>query len=144
MLRRVFKRFGTIDWREGRDRSGNESSSNCACRAISRSRSSMIPTIAVRRPLPQETTRSLYPMSPTRDHKVTIPNVSHRRPQSHDTQCLWERSPDRDFCNGPCRKSGQDESLGRRLRCAPAALPIIVESRLAFEQQSSEQNVREG
>ncbi len=43
---------------------------------------------------------------------------------------LWERSPDRDFCSGPCRKSAQDESLGRRVRCAPEALPIIVESRL--------------
>ncbi len=71
----------------------------------------MIPTIAVRRPLPQETTRD------------------HKRPQSHDTQCLWERSPDCDFCNGPCRKSAQKESLGRRLRCAPAALKIIVEPR---------------
>ncbi len=81
--------------------------------------------IAVRRPLPQENTKSRYPMSSTKDHKVTMPNVSHKRPQSHDTQCLWERSPDRDFCNGPSRKSAQDESLGRccwsRFETAPAA-----------------------
>ncbi len=69
--------------------------------------------------------------APTREHKRTQENTrEHKRPQSHDTPCLWERSPDRDFRNGPCRKSEQDESLWRRVRCAPEALPIIVESRL--------------
>ncbi len=105
----VFKSFGTIDWREGPDCSRTESSSNSAC-------------------------RSDLPIAifddPNNRGQETAPTREHKRPQSHDTPCLWERSPDRDFRNGPCRKSEQDESLWRRVRCAPEALPIIVESRL--------------
>ncbi len=50
--------------------------------------------------------------SPDRDAEWKIA-IRRSLPQASASR-VWERSPDLDCCNGPCRKSAQDESLGLR------------------------------
>ena len=80
MLCRVFKSFGTIDWREGRDCSRNRTVRLQPMRLADSVMGRRVKTSCGRSPVRSPDRDFIHPdrsqeTAPTRGHKVTIPNV---------------------------------------------------------------------